>query len=152
MAEAATQTKSGRKRDAVRKLADRRLSVLEMTRELGNGKGACRRGAWTVAASKSGSGVFRPMDLRELRDLPPIHKSHPPPTSPETVWGTSKSWPYRLRLAAIAGEPASIVDYYPANDNRLGTGHARWLMLEKTNADVENATPSELLSARTLAA
>lgn len=47
------------KRDADTKLAQSRLSVLELAKELGNVAEACRQRGWTGPASTNGSGGSR---------------------------------------------------------------------------------------------
>ncbi len=63
MGRTSTARKS-RPRDAATKVAEHRLSVLELARELGNVAEACRRAAWTGPVFTSGNGGFRPMASR----------------------------------------------------------------------------------------
>ena len=83
MPEAGTQARSGRKRDAADKLAAHRLSVLELAPELGNVTGRAGEGVWTVPTPVRRH--FQTHGFAGLKDLPPIHKSHPENTAPETV-------------------------------------------------------------------
>ena len=83
MGRSATKSESS-KRDARTKLAEHRLSVLELARELGNVAEACRQRGLD-RTSYEGKRRFQTHGFEGLKDLPPIHKSHPQTTPPETV-------------------------------------------------------------------
>lgn len=70
---------------AEKKVARQRLSVLELAEMLGNVSEACRRRGMTRTQFYEYKRRFQTHGLEGLRDLPPIHKSHPQTTSPETV-------------------------------------------------------------------
>jgi len=67
------------------KLARQRLSVLELTEQLGNVREACRRRGVSRTQFYEYKRRFQTHGLEGLKDLPPIHKSHPQTTPPEVV-------------------------------------------------------------------
>ena len=60
------------------------LSVLELAKELGNVAEACRQRGLDRASYYEWKRRFRAQGFGGLKDLPPIHKSHPQ-TTPEPV-------------------------------------------------------------------
>ncbi len=101
-----------------------------------------------------------------LKNLPPIYKSHPQTTPPETV--------EKIRALALEGIPVSAITIQNIlHDSGLGTRYDRWLALEAKHAEtaieltgeqaafleklspcfrerhVESGAPGELLSADT---
>ena len=72
-------------RDAVSKVAQQRLSVLELARELGSVAEACRQRGMDRTSFYEWKRRFQTQGFEGLKDLPPIHKSHPQTTPPETV-------------------------------------------------------------------
>ncbi len=84
MGRTSTARKS-RPRDAATKIAEQRLSVLELARELGNVAEACRRRGMDRTSFYEWKRRFQTHGFEGLKDLPPIHKSHPQTTPPETV-------------------------------------------------------------------
>lgn len=72
------------KRDAGTKLAQQRLSVVELARELGNVAEACRRRGLDRTSFYEWKRWFQTQGFEGLKDLPPIHKIHPQ-TTPEPV-------------------------------------------------------------------
>lgn len=72
-------------RDAASKVAQQRLSVLELTRELGNIAEACRQRGMDRTSFYERKRRFQTQGFDGLKELPPIHKSHPQTTPPETV-------------------------------------------------------------------
>ena len=72
-------------RDADSKLAQHRLSVLELAKELGNVAEACRQRGLDRTSFYEWKRRFQTQGFEGLKDLPPIHKSHPQTTPPETV-------------------------------------------------------------------
>ncbi len=77
--------RKSRPRDAATKVAEHRLSVLELARELGNVAEACRRRGMDRTSFYEWKRRFQTHGFEGLKDLPPIHKSHPQTTPPETV-------------------------------------------------------------------
>lgn len=127
----------------MRKVAQQRLSVLELARELGNVAEACRQRGMDRTRFHEWKRRFQTQGFEGLNDLSPIHKSHPQTTPPETV----------ERNRALALEPPSFVcNRYEAmlalegirvsvitiqtilNDSGLGTRYDRWLALEAKDA------------------
>jgi len=72
-------------RDAASKLAQQRLSVIELAKELGNVAEACRQRGLDRTSFYEWKRRFQTQGFEGLKDLPPIHKSHPQATSPEVV-------------------------------------------------------------------
>ncbi len=64
-------------KDANRKLAHRRLTVLELAERLNNFTKACRRGGIGRISFFDWKRRFQTHGLDGLKDLPPIAKSHP---------------------------------------------------------------------------
>ena len=61
------------------------LSVLELARELGNVAEACRQRGMDRTSFYEWKRRFQTQGFEGLKDLPPVHKSHPQTTPPETV-------------------------------------------------------------------
>jgi transposase InsO family protein len=169
-------------KDTNEKLAHRRMTVLELAERLGNVTEACRRGGIDRTSFYDWKRRFQLQGLDGLKDLPPIAKSHPMATPPEVVarigelallhpaYGCNKI----EALLALEGRRVSAITVQKIlGDQGLGTRHARWLALERKNADrvvelspeqaafleklnpcfrerhVESGQPGELLSADT---
>jgi len=143
MGRTSTARKS-RPRDAATKIAEHRLSVLELARELGNVAEACRRRGMDRTSFYEWKRRFQTHGFEGLKDLPPIHKSHPQTTPPETVekikalalehpsWGCNRLEAL-LRLEGIGVSSVTIQKIL--NDAGLGTRYDRWLALEEQNAE-----------------
>ena len=71
--------------NAQEKVARQRLSVLQLAEALGNVSGACRQRGMMRTQFYDYKRRFELQGLEGLKDLPPIHKSHPQTTPPETV-------------------------------------------------------------------
>ena len=71
--------------DATEKVARQRLSVLELAEQLGNAAEARRRRGMDRTSFYEWKRRFQLEGLAGLKDLPPIHKTHPQTTPPETV-------------------------------------------------------------------
>ncbi len=67
------------------KVARQRLSVLELAEALGNASEACRRRGMTRTQFYEYKRRFQTHGLAGLKDLPPVHKTHPQTTPPQTV-------------------------------------------------------------------
>jgi hypothetical protein len=74
-----------RRRDAGTKLAESRLSVLELAKELGNVAEACRQRGLDRTSFYEWKRRFQTQGFEGLKDLPPIHRSHPQTTPPEAA-------------------------------------------------------------------
>ncbi|PJN92933.1 IS481 family transposase, partial [Amaricoccus sp. HAR-UPW-R2A-40] len=71
--------------DAGTRLAQSRLSVLELAKGLGNVAEACRQRGLDRTSFYEWKRRFQTQGFEGLKDLPPIHKSHPQTTPPEVV-------------------------------------------------------------------
>jgi transposase InsO family protein len=72
-------------KDPALKLAHQRLSVLQLAEALGNISEACRRGGLDRTSFYEWRRRFQTHGIEGLKDLPPIHKTHPQTTPPEVV-------------------------------------------------------------------
>ena len=141
------QTSTGKKRasrDAGTKVAEQRLSVLELAKELGNVAEACRRRGMDRTSFYEWRRRFQTHGFEGLKDLPPIHKSHPQTTPPETVekikalalehpaYGCNR---FEAMLALEGIRVSSITIQKILNENGLGTRYDRWLALEAKHAE-----------------
>ena len=130
--------KSAGPRDAATKVAHHRLSVLDLAKELGNVAEACRQRGLDRTSFYEWKRRFQTQGFEGLKDLPPIHKSHPQTTPPATVeriralalehpaYGCNRL-EARLRLEGIAVSAITIQKILNAAD--LGTRTDRWLNL-----------------------
>jgi len=128
------------KRDAATKLAAHRLSVLELAKELGNVAEACRRRGLDRTSFYEWKRRFQTQGFEGLKDLPPIHKSHPQTTPPETVERIKElalEHPAhgcnRIEaMLSLEGRRVSAITIQKIlNDAGLGTRYDRWLKLEE---------------------
>jgi transposase-like protein len=71
-------------KDPAVKLARKRLSVLELAQELGSVSKACKQAGMDRTSFYEWKRRFQTHGLEGLKDLPPVHKSHPQ-TTPEHV-------------------------------------------------------------------
>jgi hypothetical protein len=67
------------------KIARHRLSVLQLAETLGSVSEACRQRGMTRTQFYEYKERFQTFGFDELKDLPPIHKTHPQTTPPEVV-------------------------------------------------------------------
>lgn len=70
---------------AEKKVVNHRLSVLELAKALGNVSEACRRRGIDRTSFYEYKRRFQTHGLAGLKDMPPIPRSHPQTTPPETV-------------------------------------------------------------------
>lgn len=71
--------------NATDKLARHRLSVLQLAETLGSVSEACRQRGMTRTQFYEYKKRFQTFGFEGLKDLPPIHKTHPQTTPPEVV-------------------------------------------------------------------
>jgi hypothetical protein len=125
--------------DAATKIAKQRLSVLELVEILGNVSEGCRRRGMTRTQFYEYKRRFQTHRLEGLKDLPPIHKSHPQTTPPEVVkkildlalkhpaWGCN-------RLEGLLKAEGILVSNVTIQKilikHELGSRYERWLALE----------------------
>jgi len=140
----AKKADSASERDAATKLARQRLSVLELAARLGNAAEACRRRGMDRTSFYEWKRRFQTHGFEGLKDLPPIHRSHPQTTPPETVERikalTLEHPAYGCNrieaLLALEGRRVSAITIQKIlNDHGLGTRYDCWLALEKANAE-----------------
>jgi len=144
---------ASRSRDADTKVAKGRLSVIELAKELGNVAEACRQRGLDRTSFYEWKRRFQTQGFDGLKDLPPIHKSHPQTTPPEVVerikalalahpaYGCNR---HEAMLALEGTRVSSITIQKILNENGLGTKVERWLSLEQQNAEkVIEITPEQ---------
>ena len=130
--------------DAATKVARQRLSVLQLAEALGNAAEACRRRGMDRTSFFEWRRRFQTHGIEGLKDLPPIHKSHPQTTPAETVqrildlamahpsYGCNR---LEAMLALEGVRLSAITIQKLLNDNGLGNRYDRWLALETRNAE-----------------
>ena len=102
------------------RIARHRLSVLELAEALQNVSAACRQRGMTRTQFYDYKRRFELQGLEGLKDLPPIHKTHPQTTPPETVeriltlslahpaWGCCRLEAHlKLHMASASAVPPS---------------------------------------------
>lgn len=72
-------------KDPAQKIARQRLSVLQLADELGSVAHACRRAKMDRTSFYEWKRRFQLYGLAGLKDLPPVHRTHPQTTPPEVV-------------------------------------------------------------------
>jgi transposase InsO family protein len=107
--------------NAPEKVARQRLSVLQLAQTLGSVSEACRQRGMTRTQFYEYKRRFEVQGMEGLKDLPPIHKTHPQTTSPEVVeqiealslahpaWGCVRLSAH-LKLAGISVSSPTIQD------------------------------------------
>jgi hypothetical protein len=139
-------------RDAATKVARQRLSVLDLAARLGNAAEACRRCGMDRTSFYEWRRRFQTHGLDGLKDLPPIHRSHPQTTPAEVVerivalalehpaYGCNRI----EALLMLEGRPVSAITIQKLlNERELGTRAQRWLALERQNAEAAIALSAE---------
>ena len=125
---------------AEKKLVDQRLSVLQLAEVLGNVSEACRRRGISRTQFYEYKRRFQTHGIEGLNDLPPVHKTHPQTTPPETVkkildlalehptWGCGRISNYlKLQGISVSGPTVQKI----LNRHNLGTRYHRLLKLEE---------------------
>lgn len=125
---------------AVRKLAQQRLGLLELAKILGNVSEACKQRGVCRAQFYEYKKRFQTHGIEGLKDLPPIHKSHPMTTPPETVkkilefslehpsWGANRlSAELKYKQISVSGPTIQNI----LAKNGMGSRYDRWLKLEE---------------------
>jgi transposase len=72
-------------KDPAEKLARQRMSVLQLAQALGSVSAACRRMGMDRTSFYEWKRRFQTHGLDGLKDLPPVHKTHPMTTPPEVA-------------------------------------------------------------------
>lgn len=134
-----------------RKLAENRLKMLTFAETLGNVSEACRKLGISRSQFYEYKKRFEQHGLDGLRDLPPIHKTHPQTTPPEVVeqilavsyeqpgWGCQKI-SAKLKQMGIGLSAVTVQDILTKHG--LGTRSERLYALEKRHLE-EGAELSE---------
>lgn len=129
---------------AEEKLVRQRLSVLQLAEQLGNVSEACRHRGVSRTQFYEYKRRFQTHGLEGLKDLPPIHHSHPFTTPPEVVerilavslmhpgWGCVRL-SNQLKLEGISVSSPTIQNLLIKN--QMGSKYERWLKLEQQAAD-----------------
>jgi hypothetical protein len=132
--------------DAPDKVAHQRLSVLELAKQLGNAAEACHRRGMDRTSFYKWKRRFRLEGLAGLKDLPPIHRSHPqttPAAVTERILALAVEHPaYGCdRMLMLEGKRVSAITVQKIrNDHGLGTRYDRWLALEARKAETPGRT------------
>lgn len=128
---------------AEEKVARQKLSVLELAKALGNVSEACRQRGVSRTQFYEYKRRFQTHGLEGLKDLPPIHKSHPFTTPPEVEekilelslehpgWGCVRlsDW---LKLEGISVSSPTVQRILIKHE--MGSRYDRWLKLEERQA------------------
>lgn len=131
-------------KNAEQKLIEQRLSVLELAQALGNVSEACRQRGVSRTQFYEYKRRFQTHGIQGLKDLPPIHHSHPLTTPDEVVeqiltlslthpaWGCVRlsDW---LKLEGVSVSGPTIQKLL--NKNGMGSRYERWLKLEQKYSD-----------------
>ena len=138
------------------KLAQKRLGVLELAKELGNVSEACRRRGVSRTQFYQYQRRFQTLGLAGLVDRPPVPKSHPHTTPPEVVrkirdlalahpaWGCDRlSDLLRPTGASVSGVTIQKI----LNRRNLGTQSERLLRLEEMAAHAQVKLSPEQVAA-----
>lgn len=141
-------------KDPALKLAHKRLSVLQLAETLGNVSEACRRGGLDRTSFYEYKRRFQTHGIEGLKDLPPIHKTHPQTTPPEVVekvLALSMANPTRgcvwlsdkLKLEGINVSSPTVQDLLIKNG--MGKRYERLLKLEEKAArEALELTPEQV--------
>lgn len=125
---------------AEEKLAHQRLSVLQLAEALGNVSTACKQRGISRTQFYEYKRRFQTHGIEGLKDLPPIHKSHPQTTPPEVVqkilelslanptWGCVRLSDH-LKLQGISVSSPTIQNILIKHD--MGSRYQRLLKLEE---------------------
>jgi transposase InsO family protein len=125
---------------------------LELAQKLGNVSDACRRRGMTRTQFYEYKKRFETQGLEGLKDLPPIHKTHPQTTSAEveakvvelSLAHPSKGCNHIAMLLGLAGIKLSGVTVQRIlTDHGLGSKLDRWLALEKRCQQAGDSTLSD---------
>ena len=133
-------------RPSSQELVQQRLSALELAEALGNVSEACRRRGISETQFYEYRRRFLARGLEGLKDLPPVHHSHPQKTPPKTVeeilslslahpmWGCV-TLSERLKLTGISVSSRTIQNILIKND--LASQYQRLLRIEEQALEKE---------------
>lgn len=129
---------------AEKKIVRHRLSALQLAEALGNASEACRRRGLSRTQFYEYKRRFQTHGLEGLKDLPPIHKSHPQTTPPAVVkqildlslqhpmWGCVRLSD-QLKLKGVSVSSPTIQKILIQKE--LGSKYQRLLKLEERALD-----------------
>lgn len=139
---------------AEKKVVRQRLSALQLAEALGNVSEACRRRGIARTQFYEYKRRFQTHGLEGLKDLPPIHKTHPMTTPPEVVaqildlskknpmWGCVRL-SNQLRLLGVSVSSPTIQTILIKNE--MGSRYQRLLKLEEAALDEKiELTPQQV--------
>lgn len=139
---------------AEEKIARQRLSVLQLAETLDNVSEACRQRGMTRTQFYEYKKRFQTFGFEGLKDLPPIHKTHPQTTPPEVVarilelalTHPSKGCKYISDLLRLEGRYVSGPTVQSILDkHELGTRFQRLLKLEQQHLEAGiELTPEQI--------
>ena len=138
------------------KIARQRLSVLQLAETLGSVSEACRQRGMTRTQFYEYKKRFQTQGLEGLKDLPPIHKTHPQTTPPEMVERIltlslshpSKGCKYISDLLKLEGPYVSGPTVQSILDkHEMGTRFQRLLKLEEQHLQAGLALSQEQIAA-----
>jgi transposase-like protein len=142
-------------KDAATKIAHQRLSVLQLAETLGNISSACKRMGMDRTSFYEWKRRFQTHGLAGLKDLPPVHKSHPQTTPEESVqailelamkqpaWGCVRLSDY-LKLEGISVSSPTVQNILIKN--QMGSRYERLLKLEEAATEQKiELTPEQIL-------
>lgn len=130
-------------KDPAEKLARRRMSVLQLAQALGSVSAACRRAGMDRTSFYDWKRRFQTHGLDGLKDLPPVHRTHPMTTPPEVaervlaISGENPAWGCvriadQLQLEGISLSSPTVQTILIKHG--LGTKYERLLKLEERMA------------------
>ena len=139
-------------KDPALKLAHKRLTVLQLAESLGNVSEACRRGGLDRTSFYEYKRRFQTHGIEGLKDMPPIHKTHPQTTPAEvveTVLALSLANPTRgcvwlsdkLKLEGVSVSSPTVQDLLIKHG--MGKRYERLLKLEEKAAQEALALTAE---------
>src|SRR5258706_12579436 len=127
-------------KDPSEKLALQRLRILELSRQLGNIAEACRRGGMGRTSFYEWKRRYQTHGLDGLRDLPPVHKTHPfttPAHVRDAVFALSlehPSWGCKHLASELLQQGLKVSDFTiqgMLSKAGLGTRFDRFLRMEE---------------------
>jgi transposase len=139
-----------------RKLAVNRLKLLEFAEALGNVTEACRKMGISRSQFYEYKQRYQAQGIEGLKDLPPIHKSHPQTTPPAVVeqvmawvfkqptWGCEKI-SIKLKQAGIRLSAVTVQDILNKHD--VGTRQQRLFAAEKRHLAGEIELDADVIAA-----
>lgn len=138
------------------KLAHRRLQMLEFAETLGNVSEACRKMGISRSQFYEYKRRYQEQGIEGLKDLPPIHKSHPQTTPPEVVdqiiewaykqpsWGCEK---IRIKLKQAGHRLSAVTVQDILNKQELGSRRQRLFAVEKRHLAGEIELDAQVIAA-----